>query len=149
MTKEKSIQFQIPDSVKVVMEHHFDFASIRLRSDGITQINYADDKTYELEDMKKIHDVIKKFNMHQPLLLLYIPGIHTSSDDEARKFMANQEKKENRIGSSYVIKSLAHRLIANFYLKFFKPKNPSGFFSNQEDAERWLLKMKHNIRSAN
>jgi hypothetical protein len=43
------------------------------------------------------------------------------------------------IGASAVIAtSLPYKLIANFYLKFNKPKRPFKVFSNEDDAVAWL-----------
>ena len=144
MTLEKKIPFNIPEGVNVLNEYYYDFASIRLRSDGITQINPSDDTTYTLDDTVKVHNTIIKLNENNPMLILHVAGKHTTSENESRTFLASEEGNRNRIASAYVLQSLAQRIVANFYYKMFKPRRPTKFFTNQKDAENWLLSFKQN-----
>lgn len=59
---------------------------------------------------------------------------------EARAMFADKEFGKNRIAAAFVIRSLANRLIGNFFIKFHKPPTPSKLFHTQEDALEWLEK---------
>ncbi len=44
--------------------------------------------------------------------------------------------------TAVVVDTLAYKLIANFYLKFNKPKRPYKVFSKEEEAIKWLKTIK-------
>ena len=61
------------------------------------------------------------------IILRLIPtALHTMAD------------VERTIKSFSSIKSLAHKILASFYLKINKPVVPTCFFNNKIDAEKWL-----------
>lgn len=144
MSTNKIIPIQIPKGVTVLREHHFDFASIMLRSDGITQINSKEDIQYTLIWTKQVHSTVNVLNENQPILILHVPGKHTNVDDESRKFLASEQGVHNRTAIAFVLQSLGQRLVANFYIKMNKPKVPTKFFNIQAEAESWLLSIKQN-----
>jgi len=39
---------------------------------------------------------------------------------------------------AFIVKSLAHRLVAKFHLNFYKPEHKIKVFSNEADALKWL-----------
>ncbi len=47
-----------------------------------------------------------------------------------------------RKAEAFVVESLANRLIANFYIKFNRPKNPTKIFNNYDRALAWLRAQK-------
>jgi len=48
------------------------------------------------------------------------------------------EYSKIRIAEAFLINSLANLLIANFYIKFNRPPNPTKVFNNLESALEWL-----------
>ena len=147
LSQNPSIPFEIPYDVKIIREKHFGFASILLRSDGITQINTQDDMIYTIIETKKVHGGVTELNEGRPILILHVPGIHSNADDESRKFLASKEGLESRMAFAFVLKSLPQRMVGNFYIKINKPEKPTRIFAQQEAAEQWLLmiKQKNNI----
>jgi len=144
LSTEKTIPFHIPEDLNILKEHHFGYASIRLRSDGITQINTIEDTLYTLKETKEVHGVVTELNGPQPILVMHVPGKHTNADDASRKFLASEDGLFNRLAFAFVLQSLGQRIVANFYIRVNKPKRPTKIFSVQEDAEHWLLAIKHN-----
>lgn len=47
-----------------------------------------------------------------------------------------------RKAEAFVVESLANRLIANFYIKLNRPKNPTKIFNNYDRALAWLRAQK-------
>jgi|ERR1041385_7674965 hypothetical protein len=139
------IPFQVPVNVNVKAEHHFAFASIRLRSDGIVQINTEENKLMTISETIQIHNKVNELNHNKPVYILHVPGMHTSADDETRKYLASDEGMKNRAAFAFVIRSFAQRLVANFFLKINKPKIPVAFFDTQEKAEKWLYNLKEEV----
>jgi len=68
-----------------------------------------------------------------------------SSDVEGHVSIGAREIIRNHAGmivvrqaEAFVVNSLPTRLIANFYMKFNKPPNPTKIFNTVEKAEEWL-----------
>lgn len=59
-------------------------------------------------------------------------------DEDAREFMASEERHEIVEADAFVIKSLPQRLIGNFYLRINRPPNPTKLFQDEDSAVDWL-----------
>lgn len=60
---------------------------------------------------------------------------------EAREFFAeNKSHNELRLSQVIIINSLAHKLVANFYMRFNKPKSPTVIVNSLEQALSWVKK---------
>ena len=82
----------------------------------------------------------------------YIYFVEDSSvifTNEGREYSKQNELAFPKICNAFIVKSLAHKLIANFYLKFNKPVYPSKVFSNMADAETWCLEYYNQYHNPN
>lgn len=52
--------------------------------------------------------------------------------------MATDESTQFSIVEAYVISSLAHKILGNFYMRMNKPSVPTRFFTEIKIAEEWL-----------
>lgn len=59
-------------------------------------------------------------------------------DPEVREYMSSNTRLSTVEKDAFIVNSLAHKLVANFYKNFHKPAVPTEFFSNKEDALKWL-----------
>ncbi|TND07792.1 MAG: hypothetical protein FD123_2943 [Bacteroidetes bacterium] len=57
---------------------------------------------------------------------------------EGREFASHIEHKQPFLAVAMVAESLAFRLIADFYGRFYKPKMPYKVFKTREEALDWL-----------
>ena len=71
-----------------------------------------------------------------------VAGADTVFEPESRAFSASEEGLKYTMADAMVFNSMAHRLMANFYLKFNKPSRPSKAFTSIESAREWLLSIK-------
>ncbi len=60
-------------------------------------------------------------------------------DPEVRDWAADTDKNPNTHTDALVVKSLPHKIIANFYLKFNRPKKPTRIFNSLDLAIAWTL----------
>lgn len=116
--------------------------NVQLRSDGIVQVNINDEAYFTLNDSKEYVIAVDQLTNGIPHLILKIPGEHASVDSESRSFMATPEAMRCSIADAIVVKSMAQRIIGNFYIKFDKPDKPVRLFNNIEEAEKWLFSFK-------
>jgi hypothetical protein len=65
----------------------------------------------------------------------------TQFDSSARDFSASDEGLRYTVADAMVVKNIAQRLMASFYLSFNKPKKPSKMFGSEEEAVKWLYSM--------
>jgi hypothetical protein len=108
-----------------------------LRDDGIIQVN-AKNHDYTLQNLKDINAAQKKIcaGTKRPLLVIGAPFANV--DNDAREFMASDQSTQYSTAEAFVISSLGHKILANFYLKVNKPGVPTRFFNDLSAAEEWL-----------
>jgi hypothetical protein len=114
---------------------------IFLREDGIIQLNCGDDVIYDIPQVKENLDCIRKIGNGKKLPVMNIGGKYTNVTKEAREFVAKAEFSIDCISAEgYIVKSIAQRITANFYLRINKPKMPTAFFNDENSAVKWLKK---------
>jgi hypothetical protein len=69
--------------------------------------------------------------------------------DEARKKAKELERTFEKTCMAVLVKTLGHKLIANFYLNFYKPDFPFRVFNKMEEAEAWCIEQNQNQRPDN
>ncbi len=70
--------------------------------------------------------------------IIYTADEFVSFSPEARKRAEELEPATNYIASATVAHNLAYMIIANFYVRYNKPKKPFKNFSKEESALQWL-----------
>ncbi|MDG1333870.1 MAG: hypothetical protein P8P74_16150 [Crocinitomicaceae bacterium] len=69
-------------------------------------------------------------------------------DPDAREWGANRPTEVTSISDSMVIRGMAHKLIANFYLTINQPEKPTKLFNNLEGSISWSLEQLEKRKSA-
>jgi hypothetical protein len=114
-------------------------ATITWRSDGILKIVIKPKAHITLEDSKEMFEILKRFTKGtKDMLVMSIAGAESTNDPEVRDFSASEECSRYTKGEAIVLQSLAHKLIINFILKFYKPNRPMKMFIDEEEAVKWL-----------
>lgn len=125
--------------VTVTKKIETDEMLIQLRSDGIVHVMFKENITLDVAlqmKMIKLYNEICEGKKH-PFLFSALPGVTITK--EARENATKIEHLAPVSRSAVIANSLPYRLIANFYLKVNRPKNPYRVFSNEDDAVKWLL----------
>jgi len=113
-------------------------ALLKKKEDGHLYIWIYDNQELDVADIKAMVKAKNALFGDQPHTTIVIPGITSSITNEARTYASGKEAYQGAIAKSIVAKSLAIRLIGNFFIKFNKPPAPTKLFSNEKDAIRWL-----------
>ena len=125
---------------RVIKKTETNALEISMCSDGIIRVMFKKNTEIEPPIFK---EMFEKFNdMIEGEKYPYIYFVEDSSvifTNEGREYSKQNELAFPKICNAFVVKSLAHKLIANFYLKFNKPVYPSKVFSNMADAEAWCF----------
>jgi hypothetical protein len=57
---------------------------------------------------------------------------------DVMRYVSDNEYVQYQKANAILIRGLAQRLIANFYLRVFKPKTPTRVFTDYNEAQAWL-----------
>jgi hypothetical protein len=128
----------------VIESYNDRVSTIDIWESGIVHIKLKDNVQVELEDSKNQFNFLKsKFNGINKHLTLVEIGADTSISKEAREFGERPESNEITKAMAVIVKSLAHRLIINFIIKFTRHQSiKMKMFDNKQKAIDWLLTFK-------
>lgn len=118
----------------IKLEH----SEITLREDGIVQIQFCescDIKTKECEEITLACDQLLEAKKYP---ILHLSGKYVSITKEAREYSVSKRGQQYSAAEAFVFYSLAHKIVANFYIKINKPPVPTQFFTTKEAAIIWL-----------
>jgi hypothetical protein len=96
--------------------------------------NNAFVQTEHIKEMLKIHGELTQGKRCPCIMVL---GEYANVSANGRKFLASEDAVQFSSCEAFVVKSLAQKILGNFYLKFDKPNIPSRLFNNFEDAYNW------------
>ena len=113
-------------------------AIVSLRSDGIMHIHIKDGADMQLTDAIQVIEAIGKIGNKQKFPVLIDCGEFASVDKEVRIFSASKEANIYTCADAVAYHSLAHKLLADFYVNHNKPQIPTKVFPDNESAIVWL-----------
>ncbi len=117
--------------------HKLDICTLSLRDDGIFEVIFFDDGEITLEQSKKLVELEGELSEGRKLPALHIMGKYTEIGEGVKEYSA-KEGTAFTSAEAYVISSLAHRIIGNFYLRIVRPSVPTRLFNTKENALTWL-----------
>jgi hypothetical protein len=107
-------------------------AVISIYSDDTMRVMYKKNKEIDSSVLKDLIEIYNKLVEGKKY-----PYIYYTEDDsvtfshDVREYFKQNEYSFPKICDAFVVKSLAQKLIANFYLKFNKPAYPSKVFNSK------------------
>ncbi len=113
-------------------------ANISLKSNGIVYVLFKDNCVLDIDLQLHMLDEYNKITNHKPTPFIFFAGDNVTVTKEARDNAVSLEDRSPLCATAVVITSLAYKLIAEFYMKFNKPKRPYKIFKNEKDALEWL-----------
>lgn len=115
-------------------------ACIHLCSDGIVRILFKRNSVITVPELKANNVALNELVMENKYAFLYYTEDDTvTHSNDARAYGKQNENAVPRLCTAVVVNSLAHKLVANFYLKFNKPSIPFKVYNLMDDAEKWCL----------
>lgn len=126
------------DISKYIQEINLQHTVLRMRDDGIVQVNFNDKLEIDINEARDILNAQKELSKGKKVLVLNVAGKQTTATSAARDFAASDEATKYTLAEAYVVNNLAQKLVGNFYVNFHKPKAPTKIFTNETDAVNWL-----------
>jgi len=114
-----------------------DFATI-IYDDGIAHIQFKEGAELEPEHIDKMNKVIMKLSGGKTICTLSDSRVRMTATKEAREYGADNPYTKYRLATAVVVNSTALKLMANFYIRFNKPKIPTRLFEDVNEAKKWL-----------
>ncbi len=112
--------------------------TVSLKSDGIVYVKYNQDVTLDLDLQAKSLVAFNEVTEKKLTPFLFEADLGISVTKEARDNAIVMEDHTPCKATAVLVQNIAYALIANFYMKFNKPKRPYKVFNNREEAIEWL-----------
>ena len=119
------------------MRHHSKF-TIEPLGDSILRISIFEQVDIELQDAIEMHQMLLEYSSNQMYCVLLDATKRFNISSEARALIAGKEYSSERIATAFVTKSLANKLVGNFFINVNKPSTPTKIFATEESALVWL-----------
>lgn len=126
------------ESVQIVRRKEVEEALIELRSDGIVRVVFKENLVMDVATQEKLFAHYLEICQNEKYGFLFEAMDNVTITKEARENSKKLETTAPSIATAVIANSLPYRLIANFYLKFNKPKIPFKVFRLQEEGIYWL-----------
>ncbi|MFZ5554322.1 MAG: hypothetical protein ACOZCO_14480 [Bacteroidota bacterium] len=110
--------------------------------DGILRVIYLEKAEITVEVKKEHHRLYSELAPFGPLPMLLEIREGVNVTREARSFSKKIEDKQPFSACAVVVDNLGYRILANFYMRFYRPKKPFRVFDNIEAAKNWLQQFK-------
>jgi hypothetical protein len=119
---------------------------IGLRKDGILHVYIKPHIEITIDYQLRQLEVFNQITGGKPHPAIYEAGEYVTVGSEARDHAITLESKTPTLCKVVYVKSLAHKIIAEFYYKFNKPRQPYKVFSDFDAGIQWLLKTKMELQ---
>ncbi len=111
--------------------------TLDLHDEGYYEITIDDNGAFGFEELELLVEAQKVFG-EKKLPVIVMCGEYSSTDIDFIKHLAKNENDPYSKADAFVLKSIAQKLIANFYIKIVIPERPAKFFNRRSDAYEWI-----------
>lgn len=113
-------------------------SEVMFREDGIVQICFDDNCEVDTKDCEDIVSAYDQLLKNKKYPLLHFLGNYTTFTKGTREFSVTERGMQYSAAEAYIFSSLAHKIVANFYIKINRPPVTTKFFTNEVEAVAWL-----------
>jgi hypothetical protein len=133
--------------VKLIKEIVFECGQVQLYEPRHIRIGFFPKQVIGRAECIDVNNALAELSGHEEILVMTLAAEDTIFNAEAREESAGEAGMRYTLADAFVAKTLAQKLMVNFYLKFNKPGKPSKAFSSEEDALSWLFSYAWNSKS--
>jgi hypothetical protein len=124
--------------IKIIREVKIPEATVSLREDGIVYVYYQKNTFLNVELQMRILEIFNDITGGKKSLFIFDADEGVVVTKGARENALIIEDISPVLASAVVAPNLAYRLIANFYMKFQKPKGQYKVVRDVEEGVNWL-----------
>lgn len=115
---------------------------IGLRDDGLMHMYYKSGTVIDVAIQNRVRDAAFSLSNNKKMPCLFEAGEYVTLTKEARANAIDNEENFPASASAVLVQHLAYKMIADFYYKINKPKQPFKVFRNIDEAITWLITYK-------
>ena len=108
------------------------------REDGIICVHFKEGLEITPEVQDRLFKIYNEICQGERRPFLFTAEEYVSVTKEGREYATEMVHLFPRSASAVLVKSVAYKIVANFYLRVNKPKSPYKVFSDEEKAIKWL-----------
>lgn len=120
-----------------VLEKVITPTALILIDDDVVKHYLNADVEFSKEDAANNLEAIWDFIKHKKVFHLIVPDSSTQVTMRAEEF-ADERFESIKLGEAFIIKTLAHRILANAFTRSRRRKYPVNVFENELDALDWF-----------
>ncbi len=132
----------VKEGLYTIKELDFSEVNLQLKSNDIVYVTFKDNCNLDIPLQMRLLDYYYDITDGKLMHFIFMAAENVSITKEARDNAVKIEDQSMLGASAVVVDSLPYKLIANFYLKFNKPKRPYKVFGKEQDAIKWLKTIK-------
>lgn len=110
---------------------------ITINADGIGNMHFKDNVHQDVPEQMENLKALNEITSNHPTPFVVTAGENVTLTREARHNALQIEDQSPINATAVVVQNFAYRIIAEFYLKIQKPKNPFAVFTDKEKAYEW------------
>lgn len=110
---------------------------VEINNMGFYNVSVNDTEEFNVEDLKKLVDSQAELG-GEKLPVLVLCSEHATTNSDLLHAIAKNINNPYSKADAFVIKSMAQKILANFYIKINIPERPTKFFNNKDEAINWL-----------
>jgi hypothetical protein len=110
---------------------------VEINDFGFYKVSVNESEEFTVEDLTKLVGAQNEFG-GEKLPVLVLCAEHASTNSELLTAISKNKNNPFSKADAFVIKSIAQKILANFYIKINKPERPTKFFNDKEEAINWL-----------
>jgi hypothetical protein len=119
-------------------DYSSDKFEITILTNRIFKLRPFEGMELNVSDVEEMRGIYLKFSNNESFAIL-LDATHPSTlIPEARVLLASEEFAVKRIAAAFVTRSLASKIIGNFFIQFNKPASPTKMFNDEKSALEWL-----------
>lgn len=115
-----------------------------IHDDLIKEIKVKKNVTLQANDIWESRDLTINYIPDKKFYVLLEGEEDSSVSGEARRAAASEEYKQHVAALALCSNKLHEKIIGSLFLNINKPKVPTKFFDNREDALVWLKNLRNN-----
>lgn len=120
-----------------------------LCSDHIVRVEFKKDMEITAKDIQQNHAAYNELvSGHLYPFIYYAEDGSVNYTEDARLYSKNNEGNFPKLCIAVVVETLAHKLVANFYIRFNRPRIELKIFDKLGDAEAWCAEQYRRYISA-
>ncbi|MCB9359720.1 MAG: hypothetical protein H6588_00325 [Flavobacteriales bacterium] len=116
-------------------------AIITFDSNQVLTVRFKNNVDVDLTEMVKLVDVSLELVNGTPFYLLVdARNILSNMSHGAREYITkHKEYARLNIAQAIIVNNMPVKILANFYMKFYKQPNPVKMFGDITEGKKWLL----------